>query len=153
MPIRGTVLPVLLVCIGMLFSPVRATVVSGGPPPGSARIWLYRDYQPYVTLARPYVRLNGRVVGISEPGGAFYRDVAPGRYEITVDSDGHDVNQFARATVAAGQQIYVEVDALRSSNCAGGGRGGSCRPTFYTRLRPPEIAASAIANSAFHGGK
>jgi hypothetical protein len=63
------------------------------------------DYQPYVSLARPYVRFNGRIVGISEPGGAFYRDVVPGGYDITVDSQGHDVNQFAHATVVADQQI------------------------------------------------
>jgi len=144
-------LAVVLACA--LFSRAGGTVVSADPPPGYARIWLYRDYQPYVSLARPYVRFNGRIIGISEPGGAFYRDVVPGRYDITVDSEGRDVDQFAHVTVVAGQQIYVEVDALRYSNCASGSRSGSCRPTFYTRLRPPQIAASAIANSAFDGGK
>jgi hypothetical protein len=142
-----------LLAAGVPLRPALAAGGSDGPPPGSARIWFYRDYQPYVTLARPYVRFNDRIVGISEPGGAFYRDVAPGHYEITVDSDAHDVNQFARVTAAAGQQLFVEVDALRDAHCAVGGRGSGCRPTFYTRLRPPEIAASAIANSTFHGGK
>jgi hypothetical protein len=103
-------------------------------------------------LRSGYARFNGGIVGISEPGGAFYRDVTPGSYDITVDSDGRDVNQFARVTVAAGQQIYVEVDALRHSNCASGIRGGECRPTFYTLVRPPQAAASAIENSRFYGG-
>jgi hypothetical protein len=163
MPIRATpamrrggafvtvVLAVLLA--GVPLAPAAAAVTSGGPPPGYARIWLYRDYQPYVSLARPYVRFNGRTVGISEPGGAFYRDVVPGVYRITVDSRGQDANQFARVSVQAGQQIYVEVDALRYSNCLGGGRGGSCPPTFYTLVRPPDAGASAIANSALYGGK
>jgi hypothetical protein len=141
------------IIVWALCSPLGAAIVSSGPPPGYGRIWLYRDYQPYVTLARPYVRFNGRAVGISEPGGAFYRDVPPGRYEVSVDSGSHDVNQFARVTVVAGQQLYIEVDALRYSNCASGARSGSCRPTFYTRLRPPQIAAAAIANSAFYGGR
>ena len=38
---------------------------------GDARLWFYRDYEPHETLARPYVRLNEQVIGISEPGGAF----------------------------------------------------------------------------------
>jgi hypothetical protein len=44
---------------------------------GAARLWFYRDYEPYETLARPYVRLNEQVAGISEPGGVFYRDLRP----------------------------------------------------------------------------
>lgn len=151
MPLRTLILA--MVVAGALFSGAAAAVVSGNPPPGYARIWLYRDYQPYISLKRPYVRFNGRIVGVSEPGGTFYRDVLPGRYDITVDSQGQDAHQFARATVAAGQQIYAEVDALRFSNCAGGARSGSCPVTFYTRLRPPHTAASAIASSTFHGGE
>jgi hypothetical protein len=136
-----------------LSSPVSAAGTTGGPPPGQARIWLYRDYQPYISLARPYLRFNGRAVGISEPGGAFYRDVPPGRYEITVDSQGRDVNQFARVTVAVGDEIFVEVDAVRHANCGVGSRSGTCPPTFYTLVRPPRVAVSAIANSTLHGGK
>ena len=138
---------------GALLASAGATVVSGGPPPGHARIWVYRASQPHVSLARTYVRFNGRPVGVSEPGGAFYRDVLPGTYRITVDSRGRDANQFASVRVRAGQQVYVEVDAVRFSNCMGGARGGSCPPTFYTRVRPRGVAASAIANSRFYGGK
>lgn len=152
-PGGAAALAILAVLVaGAPFSPAGATNLSPGPAAGYARIWLYRDYQPYVTLARPYVRLNGRIVGISEPGGAFYRDVVPGRYEVSVDSPGRDVNQFAGVTVNAGQEIYVEVDALRYANCGVGARGGTCRPTFYTLLRPSEIGAAAVANSTLHGG-
>jgi hypothetical protein len=83
-------------------------------PPGAARLWFYRDYEPSETLARPYVRLNEQVAGISEPGGAFYRDVAPAHYSITVDSAGRDVNQFAEVDLAAGAQAYAKVLSLRS---------------------------------------
>src|SRR5246127_5775983 len=73
-------------------------------PIGAARVWFYRDYEPHETLARPYVRLNEQIVGISEPGGAFYRDVAPAHYSIRVDSAGRDFNQIADAELAAGQE-------------------------------------------------
>jgi hypothetical protein len=147
-------LAALMVCA--LLSSAGAAAVSGGPPPGYARIWLYRADEPYVSLATPYVRFNGRIVAISEPGGAFYRDVAPGEYDITVDSEGRDVNQFAHVAAVAGQQIYLEVQVSRSWDCGAGGGdlggGGWCRDTFYTRLQLPEVAAAAIAHSAFYGG-
>jgi hypothetical protein len=133
--------------------PAGATA-PGGPPPGYARIWLYRLDEPYVSLARPYVRFNGGIVGIAELGGAFYRDVAPGEYDVTVDSAGRDVNQFVRIGVVAGQQIYIEVQVLRYWDCGGPDMDGDewCHPTFYTRLQQPQAAAAAIAHSRFYGG-
>jgi hypothetical protein len=141
------------VLVGIALPPAGAAA-SGGPPPGYARIWLYRYYEPYVTLATPYVRFNGQVVAISEPGGAFYRDVAPGEYRVTVDSDGRDVNQFANVGAVAGQQIYIEVQASRYWDCGGGGDRGNgwCRPTFYTRLQLPQVAAEAIAHIPLYNG-
>ena len=60
-----------------------AAQVASPMPPGTARIWFYRDYAPYSTRNIAPVTLNGAVMGYSQPeGGAFYRDVAPGRYHI-----------------------------------------------------------------------
>jgi hypothetical protein len=134
--------------------PAAGAAAPDGPPPGYARIWVYRLYEPYVSLARPYVRFDGRIVAISEPGGAFYRDVPPGNYYVTVDSDGRDVNQFARVAIEAGQQIYVEVQALRYWDCGGPDMDGNewCRPTFYTRVQLPQTAVMAIAHSRVFGG-
>jgi len=118
-------------------------------PSGAARIWFYRDYEPYETLARPYVRLNEQIVGISEPGGAFYRDVPPARYSITVDTAGRDVNQFAEIDLAAGQQAYAKVLSLRSwlaDDCLA---WGGC-DTFYVRLMRAEAARPAIDRSPFY---
>jgi hypothetical protein len=147
-------LAALLFCA--LWSPAGAAGPPGGPAPGYARIWLYRAYEPYESLATPYVRFNGQIIGISEPGGASYRDVAPGEYDVTVDSQGRDVNQFVRVGVAAGQQVYIQVQVSRYWDCGGGGGnrggGGWCRDTFYTRLQQPEVAADAIAHSKFYGG-
>ena len=132
-----------------------AAAPPGGPAPGYARIWLYRDYEPYQSLARPYVRLNGAIVAISEPGGSFYRDVAPGQYTLTVDSIGQDVNQFTTVAVAAGQQVYLKIEVLGFWYYGGGtarGGGAWARPTFYTRLQLPQVAVAEIAHSRFYGG-
>ena len=55
-----------------------------------ARIWFYREMAPYSSLATPYVRLNGVIAGVSQPGGSSYRDVPPGHYHLSVDSYGVD---------------------------------------------------------------
>lgn len=123
--------------------------------PGMARMWIYRDYEPYQTLARPYVRLNGAITGISEPGGVFYRDVAPGTYAVTVDSDGTDVEQFVSIPVVAGQQVYVKVLASAGWDSGGGGDhggGGWARDTFYTWQIQPQVAAAEIARMPLYAG-
>jgi hypothetical protein len=119
-------------------------------PPGQARVWIYRDYEPYVTTARPYVRMNDAIVGVSEPGGAFYRDVPPGTYRVTVDSYGRDVNQFAQAVLAPGQTIYLKIESLRDWVS---GSDGFRRDTFYTRPMPTDLARTEIArNRSWRGG-
>src|SRR5215469_9131530 len=91
-------LAALFVC-GLLL-PAMAATIPGGPPPGYARIWVYRLDEPSVSLDPAYVRFNGRIVGIAELGGAFYRDVRPSEYYVTVDTLGRDVNQFVRVGAA-----------------------------------------------------
>ena len=132
--------------------PPTSSVAIPSIPAGAARLWFYRDYEPYETLARPYVRLNEQIVGISEPGGAFYRDVAPAHYSIRVDSGGRDFNQVADAELAAGQEAYAKVVSLRSwlddDNCI---LWSGC-DTFYVWLIRPEEARPAIGKSPFYGG-
>lgn len=85
-------------------------------PPDCVRIFFYRDYEPYESLGRPYVTLNGHVAGISEPGGVFYRDVAPGRYIISVRSPTFYPGQDKSVEIGAGQTAYAKVESLRSYN-------------------------------------
>ena len=148
-PWRGAVTAFLLIATSCTRLPLTSSVVIPPIPNGEARLWFYRDYEPSETLARPYVRLNEQVTGISEPGGAFYRDVAPAHYSVTVDSAGRDVNQFADIDLAAGQGVYVKVLSLRSwldDDCI---PWGGC-DTFYVRLVPAEAARAAIARSPFY---
>jgi hypothetical protein len=118
---------------------------------GMARVWFYREDAPYVTQARPYVRMNDAIVGISEDGGAFYRDVPPGEYYVTVDSYGVDINQFPHIVVVPGQTVYLQVIGSRYWASGGGSRGsGWERPTFYVWLMPNDIGGSAVARSPFY---
>lgn len=156
---RAAALALVVACIvATAASPVgAATATASGPPPGYARIWIYRYYEPYESLATPYVRFNGRIVAVSQASGSFYRDVPAGTYLVTVDSLGRDVDQFTTVAVAAGQQVYVQIQVSRYWDCGGGGGnrgggGGWCRPTFYTRLQLPQVAEAAIAHMPFYGG-
>ena len=145
----GVAIALLLAAASCAQLPPTSSVVIPPIPAGEARLWFYRDYEPSETLARPYVRLNEQVTGISEPGGAFYRDVAPAHYSVPVDSAGRDVNQFADIDLAAGQVVYVKVLSLRSwldDDCI---PWGGC-DTFYVRLVPAEAARAAIARSPFY---
>jgi hypothetical protein len=146
---RGLAIAVLLTA-NCSQPPPSSSVVIPPAPAGTARIWIYRNDGPNEIQASPYLRLNGRVAGISEPDAAFYRDVTPGRYAVTVDSyiDSY-VSQFASADLAAGQEAYVEVLSMRRDR---GGESGFTRDIFYTRLIPADLARDAIARSPFHGG-
>jgi hypothetical protein len=85
-------------------------------PSGRARFFFYRDYEPYESLSRPYATLNGDVAGVSEPGGVFYRDVAPGRYLVSVRNYTFYPGQDKTVDIGAGQTAYVKVESLRSYN-------------------------------------
>jgi len=147
----GTAIAVLLVATNCSQLPPTSSVVISPVSAGTARIWIYRNDGPNEIQASPYLRLNGRVAGISEPDGTFYRDVTPGRYVITVDSyiDSY-VNQFASVDLAAGQEAYVKVLSMLRDKV--GGEAGGNRDIFYTRLIPADIAWDAIARSPFYGG-
>ena len=127
--------------------PISAAAVPALPA-GKARIWVYREYEPYETLGRPYIRLNGGVVAVSEPGGSLYRDVPPGGYSITVDSVGRDVNQFADVALAAGQTAFIKIETAQFWESSLTYQ----RDTFYTRLIPPQIAEAELARSRLYSG-
>ena len=122
--------------------------------PGMARIWFYRDLNPNDILAEAYIRLNGAVAGVSEPGGAFYRDVAPGSYRISVDSYVQDPHDDGNVVLAPGTEAYAKVLPLDGFVQGGGGSvgGGYRRSTFVVWLYPPEQARPAIANNYFQPG-
>jgi hypothetical protein len=147
---RCAVLGVLLIAsYGCAAPPTGSAAAIAAPvPPGKGRVWIYRDYEPSETLGRPYVRLNGAIAGISEPGGSFYRDVQPGSYSVTVDSVGRDVYQFVDLTVAPATTAFVKIESARLWESDLSYRAD----TFYTRVMPSETAGPELARTRFFGG-
>ena len=131
--------------------PTAATAIPPIPA-GEARVWFYRDGGPYDGAGTPYVRMNEAIVGVSEPSGALYRDVAPGQYHVTVDSYGRDFNQSRWVYLLPGQQAYFKIVSLRNWAACGGVRNDCQRDTFYVWDIPPEIAQGDVARSQFYGG-
>jgi hypothetical protein len=140
-------------CAHAVVEPYPATQYASVAP-GMTRIWIFREYEPYESLATPYVRLNGAIVGVSQPGGVFYRDVPAGTYTVTVDSIGTDVNQFATISLAPGQEAFVKVLVSGSWDSGGGSdrTGGWARDTFYTWQIEPQAAEAEIAHLPLYNG-
>jgi hypothetical protein len=90
--------------------------------------------------------MNGTIVGISEQGYAFYRDVPAGLYQVSVESYGRDLFQFRDIALVPGQQAYVKILSLRS--WVESGRNFS-RDTFYVLIVPPPFAQAEISHYPF----
>ena len=144
----------LVAMAGCAQPPPAAPYLATPVAPGMARIWFYRDMNPNDILATPYVRLNGVVAGVSEPGGAFYRDVPPGRYRISADSYYDDLHLDRDVDVAPGAEVYARVVPLENTVQGGGVTGGGYRRNnYYVWLYPPEAARPAIAHSYIEGSQ
>src|SRR5262249_32168380 len=109
----------IIVCVSLAVAacaqlPPTASVVIPPIAAGQARVWFYRDGGPYDGVGTPYLRMNDAIVGISEPGGASYRDVPAGPYHITVDSYGKDFYQDQNVQLASGQESYSKIVSLRN---------------------------------------
>ena len=145
---RGAVIALLAIAANCTQLPPTSSVTIAPIPAGDARIWFYRDGGPREAQERPYLRLNGQIAGISEPNGAFYRDVMPGHYAITVDSYlSTYVNQFAVIDLSSGEETYIEIlsQGQRVSDRAG-------RENFFTRVIPAETARTEVSRRRFYGG-
>jgi hypothetical protein len=144
----------LLATAGCAQPPAAAPFLATPVAPSMARIWFYRDLNPNDILATPYIRLNGAVAGVSEPGGAFYRDVAPGRYHISVDSYYQDLHNDADVALVPGTEVYAKVLPMDTFVMGGGGStgGGYRRPNYVVWLYPPETGRTAVARSYFTAG-
>src|SRR5437763_14841205 len=99
--------------------------------------------------------MNGAIAGVSQPGGAFYNDVRPGHYHLSVDTIGEDFGQTKDVDLMPGMQIFAKVvsnDNWITGGGGGRGGGGYRRDTFYVWLYPVGQAWPIIAQSYFYGG-
>jgi hypothetical protein len=157
------VLLVLLLAIGGCApaGPPFASVASTLPPvpQGSARIYFYRWLEIYETTSPSRAYLNGDRVGVTQTGTVFYRDVAPGQYTISVDSEGIYPGQFKTVVLRPGDVAYARIESLRSWVPCGGGMEGSdggagegCADTFVVVLMDPTQAQAELGNLRFIPG-
>jgi hypothetical protein len=118
-------------------------------PPAQARIWVYRDIESSANPRVPLVRLNGAIAGAADQGGAFYRDVPPGPYHVTVDSIGVDINQSTDVNLAASQEAYIKILQLDNWDET---PFEPTFPTFYAWLIRPDIGRYEVSQHSDYGG-
>ncbi len=101
-------------------------------PQGEARIWFYRDAGPYDSQAQPYILMNGATVAVSLPRSAFYLDVKPGFYHVTVQQYLSAPEEAANINLTPGQQVYLKIVSL--TDCIAGGGGSPRSPGYFTTV-------------------
>ena len=140
-------------CLILILS-VNACAVSPAPqvtapPPGHGRIWFYRLWAPSESLNVANIDVNGVYVGSVEPGGAFYRDVTPGIYDVVPQNQYLDYNQNTNVAVVPGEQIFIAVLDLTSwANAVSGSQWYVHRDGWYAQLVLPQYALAQIVNPA-----
>ena len=142
----------LLILLAAACATPPAPQVATPPPPGQARIWFYRLWDPSESLNAANIDVNGVYFGSVEPGSAFYRDVAPGVYQIAPQNKYLDCNQNTNVAVVPGQQVFVAVPCgLRTHRLSLSDEFATVLETFgvrgldeigsrYRRSRPSERA-------------
>jgi hypothetical protein len=111
-------------------------------PVDRARVYVYRDLNPYDTPAWTAVSLNREQIGDSHPGTVFYRDVVPGTYEIEVRSDHLYPNQFKTVTLPPGGSVFAKIQEVRFWGDSFGGGGN----TFVVTIVDPAIGSNEIGS-------
>ncbi|RCS59878.1 DUF2846 domain-containing protein [Parvibium lacunae] len=104
--------------VGVLFSLALVGCASGPkfhdvqsaisqPQGDKGRIYFYRERSPVGAIIQPDIRVNNEIVGVSKPGGYFFIDRVPGKYEVTTSTE---VTRAVDFRLAAGQTIYVKTE-------------------------------------------
>jgi hypothetical protein len=127
----------------------RQPVTEGPIPAGQARIWVYRIWLPSESLNLANIDVNGVYFGSVENGGAFYRDVPPGTYQIVPESwaqnPGTTPNQATNVAMVPGQQVYIKIVDLTSWATSVSVSKNFQRDAFWAYLIPPQVAQAEIA--------
>src|SRR5215469_11944789 len=84
------------------------------PPPGMARLVVYRPLEIYTTQAMPLLYLNGAPAGVTQNGGVLIRDVLPGTYLISVAPSETYPDQFKTIAVRPGDMFFANIQPLPS---------------------------------------
>ncbi|MBV9199493.1 MAG: hypothetical protein JO320_18520 [Alphaproteobacteria bacterium] len=117
---------------------------------GMARIWVLRQTDPEqgnFEAARPTVFANGAPLGESQEGTAFFHDLPPGTYKLTVQAFGTPAKQSDTVQLSAGMQSYVQIQAV--PNWEEGSRVGGW--SFAVLSMSPEVAQQYLPTMTFLG--
>ncbi|HUS55076.1 MAG TPA: DUF2846 domain-containing protein [Thermohalobaculum sp.] len=86
---------------GPKFAEIKGNI--SAMPDGQARIYFYRT-QIVGAAVQPSIILNQENVGSCEPKGVFYKDVEPGKYEASVETE---VERRLTLVLGPGEEKYV----------------------------------------------
>jgi len=109
--------------------------------PSKARLIFYRGGSPYDGLVWTRILLNGQSIGAAAPGTVFYRDVAPGVYQIGVDSEKLYPDQVKAVAINAGSTTYIKVMGAPTWGQSGLQWWGT---TFTPAVMAPAVGQSEI---------
>jgi hypothetical protein len=106
--------PFLAIAVGLLSLLACSTaplepVVASPPPADKARLYVYRDATTYGSQLWTAVSLDHARLGDAAPGVVFYRDVAPGTYEVEVRSEELYPDQFKTVRLVPGSVTFVKI--------------------------------------------
>jgi len=114
-------------------------------PPGQARLWFYRDYQPSVSFNYANINVNGtRAASVPAFGPGVYHDVPPGEYRIMPDDFVSAPNQGTNVTVGPGDLVYLQIE---DNPIVWGDMSVFQKDVFTVRPVPPAQALAQIAVS------
>jgi hypothetical protein len=137
-------------------APMAAALLPGPASPGMARIYIYREDVSPMHPEWTAVWLGGSKLGDSAPGTFFYRDVQPGTYTLSVNSDMPYSEQKKTLLLRPGSTVFVKVFAVEGYGITMSGGGGSSRfgggavsvsipNVFGERIIDPRIAQPEIS--------
>jgi len=132
---------VIAAAIGGCAAAARPPLALPAAPPDKARLVVYCDNNPVDNPEWTTVSLDGTpLVGIG-PGNVFYRDLAPGTYEIEVRSEQLYPNQARTLSLGARTTTFIDVQAV-----IGWGKSETKQPRPFTLvIVDPATAERAIA--------
>jgi hypothetical protein len=108
-------------------------------PAGMARVYIYRAFEPYQSVAYVPAFLNRADIGAVGPGKVLFRDVAPGSYTIEAKSEGLWPDQTKTVALGAGQAAYAKIESFRGLDATA--NHPELQTTFVVVLIAPETAA------------
>jgi hypothetical protein len=143
----GATVTILAACTMPPAAPsTSASAAAAAPiPPGYARLWFYRDYQPSVSFNYANINVNGaRAASVPAFGPGVYDDVPPGEYRIMPEDFVSAPNQGTNVTVGPGDLVYLQIE---DNPIVWGDMSVFQKDVFTVRPVPPAQALAQIAVS------